>query len=54
MRRSCDCFANLTWEDVARCKSKSATQRLIDWGWMSSCTTARPIPSTGSTEAVLA
>lgn len=36
MRRSCDCFANLTWEDVWVQESKSATQRLIDWGWISS------------------
>lgn len=36
MRNSCDCFANLTWEDAWCEESKDAFQRLKDWGWISS------------------
>ena len=36
MRNSCDCFANLNWEDAWCEESKDAFQRLKDWGWISS------------------
>lgn len=36
MRNSCECFANLNWEDAWCQESKEAFQRLSDWGWISS------------------
>lgn len=36
MRNSCECFANLNWEDAWCAESKSTFQRLCDWGWIQS------------------
>ena len=36
MRNSCECFANLNWEDAWCEESKGAFQRLQEWGWISS------------------
>lgn len=35
MLNSCDCFANLTWEDVWCDESKATFDRLTEWGWIS-------------------
>ena len=36
MRNSCDCFANLNWEDAWCAESKEAFERLQQWGWIQS------------------
>lgn len=36
MRNSCDCFANLNWEDAWCQESKEAFDRLRQWGWIQS------------------